>query len=199
MLLSAMIRTDQRFGAAHMMDVVRGKLTDKVKQFNHESLNVFGKGVRFSEAQLRSTLRQLVALEFVWVDAGAYNCLKLHDSARAVLKGEQRVTLREAAEKEAKTRVRKTTVAGSATGAAAVNAELSSTEQQVFDQLKLWRGEIAREHDVPAYVIFHDSTLRAIAQRAPAAFSELAGISGLGEKKRAAYGEELLRVAAGRN
>ena len=199
MLLSAMIRTGQRFGAAHMMDVVRGKLTDKVKQFNHESLNVFGKGARLSEAQLRSTLRQLVALEFVWVDAEAYNCLKLHDSARAVLKGEQRVTLREAAEKEAKTRVRKTTGAGSATGAAAVNAELSSTEQQVFDQLKLWRGEIAREHDVPAYVIFHDSTLRAIAQRAPTAFSELAGISGLGEKKRAAYGEELLRVVAGRN
>jgi ATP-dependent DNA helicase RecQ len=191
MLLSAMVRTGQRFGAAHLMDVVRGKLTDKVKQFNHESLNVFGKGASFSEAQLRSTLRQLVALEFVWVDAEAYNGLKLHDSARAVLKGERRVLLREAAEKEPKAaRSRKTAIATKSIA----NEAMDTLSTSIFTNLKAWRAAVATEHNIPAYIIFHDSTLRAIALARPASLGELAGVSGIGAKKLDAYGEELLRA-----
>jgi ATP-dependent DNA helicase RecQ len=132
-----------------------------------------------------------VALEFVWVDAEAYNGLKLHDSARTVLKGERRVLLREAAEKEPKAaRSRKT---ASATNTIAQEA-MDTLSTSIFTKLKAWRAAVATEHNIPAYIIFHDSTLRAIALARPASLGELAGVSGIGAKKLDAYGEELLRA-----
>jgi ATP-dependent DNA helicase RecQ len=171
------------------MDIVRGKLTERVQQFGHDQLAVFGKGAAFSEQQLRATLRQLVAMGHVFVDTEQYNSLKAAESARPVLKGEATVMLREQEARAAsKTRVKKTKVADNA---------LASADEPAYAALKAWRAELARSHDVPAYVIFHDSTLRAIAQQMPASLDALAGISGIGEKKLQAYGEELLRIVAG--
>ncbi len=192
MLLSCIYRVQQQsgisFGAGHIMDIVRGKVTEKVTQFNHASLSTFGVGAAFSEVQLRGVLRQLIAIGAVAVDAQAFNTLKLTDQSRAVLKGEVAVRLRESISLPADRKPRR-----DKTPAPAV-AALSDTAQARFAALKAWRGEVAREHNLPAYVIFHDATLASIAERAPQTLDDLQGISGIGAKKLEAYGDEVLRV-----
>ena len=193
-LLSTIYRVQQQsgisFGAGHMMDILRGKPTEKVKQFGHEAISTFGLGAEFSETQLRGVLRQLIAVGAVAVDAAAFNTLKLTDGSRAVLRGEQRVQLRESV--STPDRARRATARRGAPSPAA--AALDATAQARFAALKSWRAEVARAHNLPAYVIFHDATLAAIAGRAPVALSDLQGISGIGGKKLEAYGEEVLRV-----
>ncbi|MDO5625770.1 MAG: DNA helicase RecQ [Pseudomonadota bacterium] len=209
-LLSAIYRaraaTGIGFGAGHIMDIVRGKHTDKVAQFGHERLPTFGVGASYTEPQLRSVLRQLIAAGALHVDAEAYNTLVLLDAARPILKGEQSVHLR--ADTRAGSRADSRTAAsgraprkgraerGSAKAAAAAPAELDSAAQARFAALKSWRAEVAREHNLPAYVIFHDATLSAIAARAPRTSDELQDISGIGATKLERYGEEVLRVCA---
>ncbi|WP_077033165.1 DNA helicase RecQ [Pelomonas sp. KK5] len=198
-LLSCIYRFHQhggrRFGAGHLIDVLRGKQTDKVAQFNHESLSTFGVGADLSEQQWRAVLRQLIALGHV-VAEGEYHTLALTDSARAVLKGEVHLLLREASERPK--RGAKTGRSGSATktsSKAKVEAmDLDAAAEQRFDALKSWRAEVAKEHGLPAYVIFQNVTLAEMARQHPQSLDDLAGISGVGAKKLEAYGRELLRV-----
>jgi ATP-dependent DNA helicase RecQ len=194
-LLSTIYRVQQAsgisFGSGHIMDILRGKATEKVKQFGHEQVSTFGIGAGFSEAQLRGVLRQLIAVGAVEVDAQAFNTLRLTEGSRAVLRGEQTVMLREAIATPA-TRSRRTPLAKPA--AAAVAAGLTEAGQVRFAALKAWRAEVAREHNLPAYVIFHDATLAAIAALAPHSLGDLQNVSGIGTKKLQAYGQEVLRV-----
>ena len=194
-LLSTIYRVQQQsgisFGAGHLMDILRGKATEKVKQFGHERLSTFGIGASFSETQLRGVLRQLIATGAVAVDAQAFNTLRLTDGSRAVLRDEVTVMLRESVSAPASAKTRKTKAPAQAPAAAALDA----TAQARFAALKAWRAEVAREHNLPAYVIFHDATLAAIAERAPQTLEDLQGISGIGAKKLEAYGAEVLRVS----
>jgi ATP-dependent DNA helicase RecQ len=194
-LLSTVYRVQQHsgigFGAGHIMDVLRGKQTEKVAQFGHERITTFGIGAEFSEAQLRGVLRQLIALGALSVDSAAFNTLKLTEGSRAVLKGEVSVQLRESVSRPASARRR-----GAPKAAPAVAAGLTQAGQSRFAALKAWRGEVAREHNLPAYVIFHDATLAAIAALAPQSLDDLQGVSGIGAKKLEAYGDEVLRVVA---
>ncbi|RZL87113.1 MAG: DNA helicase RecQ [Variovorax sp.] len=197
-LLSTIYRVQQQsgisFGAGHIMDILRGKTTEKVTQFDHGSLSTFGIGSEFSEAQLRGVLRQLIATGALAVDAQAYNTLQLTDGSRAVLKGESKVMLRESVSTPAERKPRREKAARGLPSPAA--AALDATGQARFAALKAWRAEVAREHNLPAYVIFHDATLAAIAESAPATLEDLQGISGIGSKKLEAYGADVLRVCA---
>ncbi|MCE1193176.1 MAG: DNA helicase RecQ [Acidovorax sp.] len=203
-LLSTIYRVQQAsgltFGTGHIMDIVRGKDTEKVKQFGHDKLSTFGVGKDYSEPQLRGVLRQLLAtgavgLQKVMLESGhSFDTLSLTEGSRPVLRGEVPVLLREstaaAPAKRSSTRTRK----GSAPPAA---ANLGPDAQVRFINLKAWRAEVAREHNLPAYVIFHDATLAAIAERAPTTLDDLQGISGMGAKKLEAYGADVLRVVQG--
>ena len=197
-LLSTIYRVQQQsgisFGAGHVMDILRGKATEKVKQFGHEQVSTFGIGSEFSEAQLRGVLRQLIATGALAVDAQAYNTLQLTDGSRAVLKGETQVMLRESVSAPAERKPRRERTSRGVPSPAA--ASLDDTGQARFSALKAWRAEVAKEHNLPAYVIFHDATLASIAERAPATLEDLQGISGIGSKKLDAYGAEVLRVCA---
>jgi len=193
-LLSTVYRVQQQtgisFGAGHVMDIVRGKKTEKVAQFGHERLSTFGIGAELSETQLRGVLRQLIATGALAVDGQAFNTLKLTEGSRAVLKGDMAVQLRESVSLPAESRRRK----GAAKAAPAVAAGLTDDGQARFAALKAWRAEVARAHNLPAYVIFHDATLAAIAALSPKSLDDLQGISGIGAKKLEAYGDEVLRA-----
>ncbi|MGD9831470.1 MAG: DNA helicase RecQ [Piscinibacter sp.] len=179
----------QRFGAGHLIDVLRGKRTDKVAQYGHESLSTFGIGADLSEQQWRGVLRQLIALGHLRAE-GEYNTLELMDSAREVLRGEVQLLLRVPSEAPKRGRVAR---AGAARDKAAPIA-LDDEGQRRYAALKAWRAEVAREHNLPAYVVFHDATLAEMARSRPASLGELGGISGVGAKKLEAYGREILRV-----
>jgi ATP-dependent DNA helicase RecQ len=199
-LLSTIYRVQQHsgisFGAGHIMDILRGKKTEKVAQFGHEAISTFGIGATLSETQLRSVLRQLIANGALNINAAAFNTLQLNAASRDVLKGETQVMLRES-EAASATRGMGSKSKRSATSAAKnANAALDAAGERRFASLKAWRAEVAREHNLPAYVIFHDATLVAIAQRDPQQLSDLDGISGIGAKKLLAYGEEVLRVVS---
>jgi len=196
-LLSTIYRIQQMsgigFGAGHLMDVVRGKVTDKVTQFGHQSLSTFGLGAEFSEVQLRGVLRQLIAMGALAVDGEAFNTLMLTPQSRAVLKGEVAVQLRASVSMPAERKSRRNVRLG-----AMVKAPIALDGDSLlrYGALKAWRAEVAREHNLPAYVIFHDATLAAIAQLAPQSMGDLQGVSGIGAKKLEAYGQEVLRVVA---
>jgi ATP-dependent DNA helicase RecQ len=185
------------FGAGHLIDVLRGKATDKTRQHGHEALTTFGIGADLTEAQWRGVIRQLVALGHVRTE-GEYHTLELADSARAVLKGEQAIVLR--VPREAPPRARSGRGARAASGsparAAVAAASLDPAALARFAALKAWRAEVARAHNLPAYVVFHDATLAQMAAEAPSTLNALAGISGVGAKKLDAYGREILRVLA---
>ncbi|WP_046113122.1 RecQ family ATP-dependent DNA helicase [Aquincola tertiaricarbonis] len=180
-----------RFGAGQLIDVLRGKRTDKVAQYGHDKLSTFGIGADLSDAQWRGVLRQLVALGHVATE-GEYNTLGLMPSSRAVLKGEVPIVLR--MPREATRGVRKRAVRGGDGKVPAAAADLDAEAQQRFAALKAWRGEVAREHNLPAYVVFHDATLAEMARRMPADLAELGEISGVGARKLEAYGTEILGV-----
>ncbi|MDP2819463.1 MAG: DNA helicase RecQ [Polaromonas sp.] len=194
-MLSCIYRVQQAsgisFGAGHLMDILRGKTTEKVLQHSHDKLSTFGIGVDLSEVQWRGVLRQLIAKGMVRVDPDAFNTLQLLPDARQVLKGEVSVLLREQAASGAGERRKKSTKT-SVKGMA--EASLNAGALERLARLKAWRAEVAREHNLPAFVIFHDATLRAIAERAPQTLTDLEGISGIGVKKLEAYGNEVLRV-----
>ena len=188
------------FGTGHIMDIVRGKDTEKVQQFGHDKLSTFGVGKDYSEAQLRGVLRQLLAtgavgLHKVMLESGhSFDTLSLTEGSRPVLKGEVPVQLRESTAAASPKRARTRKGTGTAPPAAAAN--LGPDAQVRFINLKAWRAEVAKEHNLPAYVIFHDATLAAIAERAPATLDDLQGISGMGAKKLEAYGADVLRVVS---
>nr|WP_140629335.1 DNA helicase RecQ [Methylibium rhizosphaerae] len=181
------------FGAVHLIDVLRGKRTDKVAQYQHERLTTFGIGADLSEQQWRSVLRQLIALGHV-VAEGEFSTLALTESARSVLKGGETMLLRVPAEAPKRGRLSRGK-AGSAKGKTAP-ADLDAAAQQRFAALKAWRAEVAREHNLPAYVVFHDATLAEMARQQPGSLAALGEVSGVGAKKLEAYGQEILRVLA---
>jgi ATP-dependent DNA helicase RecQ len=181
----------QRYGAGHIIDILRGKSTDRVAQYGHQTLSVFGVGADLSESAWRGVLRQLLAQGLLTVDHEGYGTLTLTETSRAVLKGERQLMLRRESPKAA--RAAKSGGQRSRTPA----VDLPADVQPVFEALRAWRGEVARSHGVPAYVIFHDATLREIALARPATLEALSHINGVGTRKLEAYGDDILeRVAA---
>jgi ATP-dependent DNA helicase RecQ len=193
-LLSTVFRAEQHsgfsFGAGHIMDILRGKATEKVAQYGHTQLSTFGIGANFSEVQLRGVLRQLIAMGALNVQGQVFNTLQLTEGSRAVLKGEVSVQLRESLSQKPEKRSRKPQAPGPAA------ANLSQDALVRYINLKAWRAEVAKEHNLPAYVIFHDATLAAIASASPQSLEDLQGISGLGVKKLEAYGQDVLRICS---
>jgi ATP-dependent DNA helicase RecQ len=180
--LSCVYRTGQRFGAGHLIDVLCGKITERITRFGHDQLKTFNAGNEFSDRQWRAIFRQLVALGYL--EADAHGSLKLTESARGVLKGETSVSFREESAAPRKRGGRKTTDGG-------------SVSTPLLDALRAWRAATAREQNVPAYVVFHDSTLEAIASNKPQSLAELGEISGIGAKKLDRYGNDLLAIVQG--
>jgi ATP-dependent DNA helicase RecQ len=177
--------------------VLRGKSTDKTRQHGHEALSTFGIGAHVPESQWRGVLRQLIALGHLRA-AGEYGTLALEPSAREVLRGQVRLLLRVPADpaparKAARSaRAGRTTPAATASAAAALDAQ----GQARLAALKAWRAGVAREHGLPAYVIFHDATLVQMAHECPQTLAALAAIGGVGAKKLQAYGEAILQELA---
>ena len=178
--LSAVYRTGQRFGAAQVIDVLLGKASDKVRQWGHDRLSVFGIGGELDERRWRGVIRQLVVRGQLTVDHGAHGALRLTEAARPLLKGEERLMLRTPAAQPKKKTKRVETVSGADAG--------------LFERLREWRRRIATDKGVPAYVILHDSTIKEIADRRPGSLAELGAISGIGARKLEAYGQEILAV-----
>ncbi len=179
------------------MDILRGKPTEKVVQHGHDKLSTFGIGVELAEVQWRGVLRQLIAKSMVRVDPEAFNTLQLLPGARQVLKGEVSVMLRQQVTGEKAERCKNSGKKGGKTSVKGLaEASLNTGALERLARLKVWRAEVAREHNLPAFVIFHDATMRAIAERAPERIADLEGISGIGVKKLQAYGSEVVRVCA---
>jgi ATP-dependent DNA helicase RecQ len=192
-LLSTVFRLhkerNQKFGAGHCVDILLGRTTDKVTQYGHESLTVFGIGGDLGEAEWRGVVRQLLAEGLLAVE-GDYGTLVLTEASAEVLGRRRTVMMRREQERVTSTRSARTR------GAAAVAAELPPAATPVFERLRAWRGATAKEQGVPAYVIFHDATLRQIATEAPSSLAELSRVNGVGENKLAKYGEQILAVLA---
>ena len=185
--LSAVYRTGQRFGVMHLIDVLRGKEGDRVADWSHDKLTVFGIGRETREAEWRNVFRQLVAMGYLSVDHDAFGALKLTEAARPVLRGEVAVHMKRAREPDGTRRSKSSRRVDSPPAANATNAG-------VLARLKAWRMEEAQRQSVPAFVIFHDSTLAEIAQRVPADLASLGGIAGIGKRKLERYGEALLAL-----
>lgn len=187
-VLSTVFRLDkernQRFGAGQIVDILVGKRTPKVEQFAHHSLTVFGIGTELSDGEWRGVVRQLLAQGMLAVE-GSYQTFALTDAARPVLRGEREVRLRRDPVRVVRSRP-----------ARAPAAELPAGAASVFERLRAWRAATAKEQGVPAYVIFHDATLREIAARRPATPAALGTVSGVGETKLARYGEGVLAALA---
>jgi ATP-dependent DNA helicase RecQ len=188
-LLSCAYRTGQRFGAMHLIDVLIGRLTERVGQFGHDKLSVFGIGTELNEKQWRGVIRQLVALGHLRPDNEAYGALKLTETSRGVLKGEAAVMLREQTGGRAP---RAKSRRGDLVGAPAPRA--TAGDPGLFAALKAWRSEVARSRGVPAYVVLHDATLDGIAAARPRTLDELRRIAGIGDKKLEHYGAALVAL-----
>ena len=185
--LSCIYRTGQRFGAMHLIDVLRGRSTERIVEREHHRLGVFGVGADLDDAAWRNVFRQLAALGYVCPDHEAYGALKLTEASRAVLKGEQRVEMRHVVAGRARKPKTRSIMAAGATAA----------DSALLERLKAWRMAQAREQGVPAYVIFHDRTLAEIAAAQPADMDALSALSGIGAKKLERYGPALLELVRG--
>ena len=190
-MLSAIYRLwkerGQRYGAGHLIDILRGKETPRVLEHGHGSLTVYGIGKDLSEQAWRSVLRQLLAQGLLMVDQEGYGTLALTDESRAVLKGARTLMLRREADRPAKV---------SSPRVKSLQPDLPRAAQTVFEALRSWRAGIARSHGVPAYVIFHDATLREIALACPDTLEDLGFVNGVGVKKLESYGESILECIA---
>jgi ATP-dependent DNA helicase RecQ len=190
-LLSTVFRLDrernQRFGAGQVIDILLGKQTQKITQFGHDKLSVFGVGTELREAEWRGVIRQLLAKRLLSVE-GDYGTLVLVDASAEVLSKQREVRLRREPERVAR--------AAKQSGGRKAKIDLPEDLVPVFEQLRAWRAATAKEQGVPAYVIFHDATLREIAVGAPATMSELGAVNGVGENKLAKYGQQILDTLA---
>jgi len=176
--LSCIYRTGQRFGAVHLIDVLRGKATERAAQWGHDKLGVFGIGADLDEATWRSVFRQLVAFGFARPDHDSHGALRLTQASRPVLKGTQPVEMRRHEVRLKRQKVR---------------AQVAP-DDALFARLKAWRTAQARSQSVPPYVVFHDATLAAIAAARPRDLPALAGISGIGQRKLERYGPALIEL-----
>jgi ATP-dependent DNA helicase RecQ len=196
-LLSTIVRLNQelgqRYGAGQVIDILLGRKTQKVSEKAHHELKTFGIGTELTESQWRGVVRQLLAQGLLAVQ-GEYQTLALTAASAEVLRGQRPVMLRQDAPTPKAARSSRGSGAGGAGGAKLAVIDLSPEQETVFEELRAWRGATAKEQGVPAYVVFHDATLRAIAAAAPSSLGELAGISGVGESKLAKYGDGILEV-----
>jgi ATP-dependent DNA helicase RecQ len=192
-LLSCAYRTGQRFGGMHLIDVLVGRQTDRVKQFGHDKLSVFGVGRELNEKQWRAALRQLVAMGHLAPDSEAFGALKLTETSRSVLKGETAVMLREetaSAPRASRSKSRRGDLAPRPAGSG------QAGDATLLASLRAWRSEVARKNGVPAYVVLHDTTIDGIAAARPTTLGQLRSIPGIGDKKLEHYGAELLALVA---
>ncbi|WP_433585681.1 DNA helicase RecQ [Microbacterium hydrocarbonoxydans] len=190
-LLSTIVRLkrerNQAFGAGHLIDILRGASTERIRQQGHEQIATYGIGADLSDQDWRSVIRQLLA-RGILVAQGEYGTLALGEPAAGVLKGETAVPLR-------KDTIGRPASSSRARKASAADA-LDAGDRPLFEALRTWRAETAREQGVPAYIVFGDATLRALAEHRPTSMDALDGITGIGAKKREAYGESVLAVIA---
>ena len=185
-LLSCIVRTGQRFGAGHVIDVLRGKDTAKVRQHRHEGLSTFGIGTDRHEADWRSLVRQLIVHGHLYADAGSYGALKLTRQARPLLRGEERLTLREAPRREPRKAVKKRPV----------EFTIGSADERLWEALRDCRLRLAKEADVPPYVVFHDATLKEFVRARPRSLDAMLALHGVGQAKLERYGQAFLATLA---
>jgi ATP-dependent DNA helicase RecQ len=187
-LLSTIVRLQrergQAYGAGHLIDILRGASTERIVRFGHDKLATYGIGADLSDQDWRSVVRQLLARGHL-VAKGEYGTLALSEASGGVLRGETDVPLRRdvLGRGGSRSRVRK-----------AASEALEPADRDLFEALRTWRGGVARENGVPAYIVFGDATLRALAEHRPGSLEDLDGITGIGAKKREAYGEAVLEV-----
>ena len=187
-LMSCIVRTGQRFGAGHVIDVLRGKDTAKVRQHRHERVRTFGIGNDMGDTQWRSVLRQLVAGGYVRSDPGRYNALTLTASSRPLLRGEKTLTLRE------ETKIAKRAAAPAKTRHE--DFEISTGDEALWEALREKRRALSAEAGLPPYVVFHDATLKEFARTRPGSLAEMLRVHGVGQAKLDRYGEAFLAVIA---
>ncbi|KQZ09205.1 ATP-dependent DNA helicase RecQ [Agromyces sp. Root1464] len=189
-LMSTIVRLQrerrQKFGAGHLVDILRGKATPRVRQYGHDALATWSIGQDLSDQQWRGVVRQLLA-QGLLATHGEYGTLTVTDAAADVLSGKRVVKLRTEVDRPSRSRSTRATTAA---------ADLEPAQAELFEQLRAWRAGEAKEQGVPAYIVFGDATLRAVAVAKPASLTDLDGITGIGAKKREAYGEALLEVVA---
>jgi ATP-dependent DNA helicase RecQ len=186
--LSCVYRTGQRYGVGHLTAVLRGEADDRVNALGHDRLSTFGIGAELDKQQWRGVFRQLVAAGLLATDEEGFGTLRLTEASRAVLRGEVPVRMRKQADRVER-RARKSAKKSERTRR---NLDIAPHETPLWDALRDLRGRIAREQGVPAYVIFHDATLLAMLRERPRTLDALGGISGVGERKLARYGEAFL-------
>ena len=188
--LSCVYRTGQRFGVNYVIEVLTGKEDERIRNNRHDALSTFGIGREFKATQWRHIIRQLIAQGFLDVDTDGHGAVRLTTAARPLLRGEIRLQLRALPARE-KTR--------KATASTRPVIELDAADQALFEALRVRRLELAREHSVPPYVIFHDSTLRELASLRPSSDDEMRSISGIGEQKLARFGRDFIAVIQGQS
>jgi len=193
MALSCVYRTAQasrvHFGATHLIDVLRGNASEKIRNWGHDKVSTFGIGKDRSVAEWHAVFRQLIAHGLLVIDHGGHGALLLGESARAVLKGEESIILRRQVSKPGKSGDR-----GARGTRTDHTATMDADTLANWEALRSWRTAAAREHGVPAYVIFHDATLAELARSAPESLGELAEVPGIGASKLERYGEEILEI-----
>jgi ATP-dependent DNA helicase RecQ len=187
--LSCVYRTGQRFGAAHLIDVLHGKETERVLQWRHHALSTFGIGRELDEKVWRTVFRQLIAQGLLAVDHASYGALKLVPASRAVLTGGKTVHLRQMQAGKPKAAAKRPSAAGEGH-----RAGLDPAAAPLFERLRAWRAAVAKEDGVPAYVVFHDATLAELARVRPQSAAALSQISGVGTRKLERFGAALLEL-----
>jgi ATP-dependent DNA helicase RecQ len=197
--LSCVFRTGQRFGAVHLIDVLLGKKTERVSQFSHDQLTVFGVGKDQSEGQWRGIFRQLVAMGLLKVDMEGFGGLSLTETSRAALKGERNITLRQEQDAPRKSRQTRSSDRGNGEDVSRGKKNvinISDIDEPLWQALRAARMAIAKEQGVPPYVIFHDATLLEILRSRPQTTGEMANVSGVGAMKLERYGPAFIKVIA---
>ncbi|MXS82357.1 DNA helicase RecQ [Nitrosomonas oligotropha] len=182
--LSCVYRAGQNFGTGHLIDILRGNLTERVKEWHHDRLTTFGIGKDLPEKTWRAVFRQIIALGLLSADSESHGALHLTEASRAVLKGQQTVQLR------LQTQAGQTVEKRPSSDLMLLDA----TERYLWERLRAWRAKMAKEHGVPAYVIFHDATLRELARQCPKTQDELRQVSGIGTRKLDKYGYYLIEI-----
>ncbi|MCE7913107.1 MAG: DNA helicase RecQ [Nitrosomonas sp. PRO4] len=182
--LSCVYRTGQNFGAGHLIDVLRGNRTERIQQWHHDKISTFGIGKDLSESTWRAIFRQITVLDLLAADSESYGALRLTEHSRAVLKGNQRVHLR----------LQRKSVKAAHKHQNGNRIQLACAEHSLWEQLRVWRAKTAKEHGVPAYVIFHDATLQELVQLCPKTEDELRRVPGIGARKLDKYGNHLLAI-----
>lgn len=184
--LSCVYRTGQRFGANHVIEVLRGSDSEKLRRFGHHQLSTYGIGSDLSANEWRSVLRQLVAGGYLAVDPEGYGGLRLTEACRPVLKGEQSVSLRRDAKVERS--------AGGSSRSRPVAESIDAADEPLWQALRACRKQLADEQGIPPFMVFHDRTLRDMLTRRPGTLSELSAVSGVGDAKLERYGDAFIAV-----